>query len=75
MFAKVIQHINEDYHRPIIFIENGYPDSDHIEDVAKTTYLRGHLAEVLKAIQNGVDIRGYIIWSLLDSFDWRHGYQ
>ncbi|XP_014484387.1 PREDICTED: cyanidin 3-O-glucoside 5-O-glucosyltransferase (acyl-glucose)-like [Dinoponera quadriceps] len=74
MFGKVLQRINEDYHPTIYITENGFSESA-LEDKAKVTYLRGHLAEVLKAIQNGVDIRGYILWSLMDNFELQFGTQ
>ncbi|EFN86878.1 Lactase-phlorizin hydrolase [Harpegnathos saltator] len=74
IFSKGIQRINNDYHPTIYITENGFPDAP-LEDKAKITYLRGHLAEVLKAIKNGVDIRAYLVWSLLDTFQWQHGYR
>lgn len=71
-----MRRISKDYNRPAIYItEDGFPDVDGFEDAAKTMYLHGHLAEVLKAIQDGVDIRGYIVWSLLDCFEWQNGYR
>lgn len=66
--------MNKDYHPTIYITENGFPESG-LEDKAKIAYLRGHLAEVLKAIQEGVDIRGYMLWSLLDNYQWQYGYQ
>ncbi len=37
-------------------------------------YLTDHLAAALAAIQSGVDLRGYFVWSLLDNFEWADGY-
>lgn len=74
MFGKLIQRINKEYHPTIYITENGFPESA-LEDKTKIEYLRGHLAEVLKAIQNGVDIRGYLLWSLMDNFEMQLGYQ
>jgi beta-glucosidase len=37
-------------------------------------YLSDHFAEVLRAIEAGVDVRGYFIWSLLDNLEWADGY-
>ncbi|XP_014487812.1 PREDICTED: cyanidin 3-O-glucoside 5-O-glucosyltransferase (acyl-glucose)-like [Dinoponera quadriceps] len=68
MLGKVLQRINEDYHPTIYITENGFPESA-LEDKAKVAYLQGHLAEVLKAIRNGVDIRGYLLWTLMDSVE------
>ena len=37
-------------------------------------YLRDHLAALSRAIDAGVDVRGYFVWSLLDNFEWAFGY-
>jgi beta-glucosidase len=37
-------------------------------------YLRKHLREARRAIELGIDLRGYFVWSLLDNFEWNHGY-
>ena len=37
-------------------------------------YLADHLAETRRAIADGVDVRGYFVWSLLDNFEWADGY-
>ena len=39
------------------------------------SYLHRHLEAVADAIENGVDIRGYFTWSLLDNFEWAYGYE
>jgi beta-glucosidase len=36
--------------------------------------VHSHLAEVRRAIAEGVDVRGYFVWSLLDNFEWSYGY-
>ena len=41
---------------------------------ARGDYLAGHLDAVARAIADGVPIRGYYVWSLLDNFEWSHGY-
>ena len=38
-------------------------------------YLHDHLAAALDAIEQGVDLRGYFHWSLMDNFEWAHGYR
>ena len=37
-------------------------------------YLTDHLGAALAAIESGVDLRGYFVWSLLDNFEWADGY-
>ena len=51
------------------------PDaSGAVHDPERIAYLHGHLAAVHKAIQQGADVRGYYVWSLLDNFEWAYGY-
>jgi len=45
-----------------------------VHDVERTEFLRRHVAAVLDAIEQGVDVRGYFYWSLLDNFEWAWGY-
>jgi beta-glucosidase len=65
---------------PLYISENGasgadYPDpSGEVRDPERIDYLRGHIAAALVAIRQGVDLRGYWAWSLLDNFEWSFGY-
>jgi beta-glucosidase len=65
---------------PIEITENGCayntrPDPDgRIRDDARIAYLRSHLKELHRAIQDGVPVRAYHLWSLLDNFEWTEGY-
>ena len=65
---------------PIYITENGsaWPDSvasdGRVHDPDRIDYLHGHLGAVADAIADGADIRGYFAWSLLDNFEWAHGY-
>ena len=64
---------------PLIITENGAAFDDQVvdgqvHDRARVEYLRGHLGAALAAIAAGVDLRGYLAWSLLDNFEWAHGY-
>jgi beta-glucosidase len=45
-----------------------------VNDPLRVAYLRGHLGAVADAIRAGVDVRGYMAWSLLDNLEWTHGY-
>ncbi len=59
------------YQKPIIILENGLADS---EDKHREMFIREHLEYIHKAIQEGVDVRGYFHWSLLDNFEWAEGF-
>jgi beta-glucosidase len=66
---------------PVHITENGaaFPDApkvegDAVHDPLRVDYLRNHLRAVLAAIDEGVDVRGYMLWSLLDNLEWSLGY-
>jgi beta-glucosidase len=65
---------------PIHITENGSAEHDTVSedgavhDTDRVAYLRGHLNALRAAIDAGVDVRGYYVWSLLDNFEWAFGY-
>ncbi|MEX2398050.1 MAG: family 1 glycosylhydrolase, partial [Balneolales bacterium] len=74
-----LKWVYETTNLPLYITENGsaydYPVVDgKINDIKRTEYLRSHLEACGRAIQNGVDLRGYFAWSLLDNFEWERGY-
>ncbi|MBN1202583.1 MAG: beta-glucosidase [Anaerolineae bacterium] len=76
-----LQKFNENYDLPDIYItENGAafddapPQNDVVEDPRRVAYLEAHLNEVESAIEQGLPIKGYFVWSLLDNFEWSYGY-
>jgi beta-glucosidase len=69
-FGKMIRKVAR-YGLPIYITENGIADAD---DNHRTNYIKTHLEEVAKAIQDGADVRGFYYWSLLDNFEWIKGY-
>ncbi len=75
---QTLTRLRDEYGAPPIYItENGaaYPDGDDpIEDAERTDYLERHLAALHATIADGVDVRRYFLWSLLDNFEWEHGY-
>ena len=79
--SNVLQRLYFDYQPPKIYItENGAsystpPDEKgNVPDVHRTHYLRTHFVAMHKAIQAGVPLAGYFLWSLLDNFEWSWGY-
>ncbi|GAB3256626.1 GH1 family beta-glucosidase [Kineosporia babensis] len=59
---------------PVIITENGCSYPDRHDDQPRIDYLEAHLEAVAEAVARGVDVRGYYCWSLLDNFEWAHGY-
>lgn len=59
------------YRFPVIITENGIADAD---DDQRAQFIKDHLDQVLKAINDGMDIRGYFYWSLVDNFEWALGF-
>ncbi len=77
----VLNRLYFEYQVPKIYItENGASYSDgpdaagQVRDARRTRYLREHLIAAHRAIQNGVPLAGYFVWSLLDNFEWAKGY-
>jgi len=62
---------------PIVITENGaaMPDVAGVDDTRRVDYLNQHLLALRKAMDGGVDVRGYFVWSLLDNFEWAEGYR
>lgn len=77
---KLLEWIAKRYDNPPIYItENGcsYEANDVssiIEDQERIDFFEGYLDACSQAIDNGVDLRGYFIWSLMDNFEWASGY-
>lgn len=67
--------------RALYITENGIPVPDmpdaegKVHDPRRIRYLRDHLIQVHRAIAEGVPLRGYFVWSLLDNFEWAYGYR
>ncbi|WP_448003586.1 GH1 family beta-glucosidase [Agromyces bauzanensis] len=68
---------------PLMITENGaaFPDEvvhasggARVPDAERVDYLRRHFAAAHRALARGVDLRGYLVWSLLDNFEWGYGY-
>jgi len=79
--TELLVRLHRDYPLPPLFItENGaaYPDApsddERVRDPLRTNYLRRHIGAVHDAMNAGVDVRGYFVWSLFDNFEWAFGY-
>lgn len=69
--------------QPLMITENGaaFPDvvtqevdGPRVHDADRVDYLRQHFTAARRAMDRGVDLRGYLVWSLLDNFEWGYGY-
>jgi beta-glucosidase len=66
---------------PLFICENGaaYPETidgdGSIHDPLRISYLQKHLDMVAEALEAGIDLRGYFVWSLLDNYEWAEGYR
>ena len=80
--THLLQRITAEYGDiPFYITDNGaaYEDSmapdGHVHDAQRTSYIKGHLTAIAEMIRDGMDIRGYFVWSLLDNFEWSFGYE
>lgn len=71
----------ERYKLPVYITENGMANTDvvsedgNVHDPQRIEFLRRYIKELKRAADDGVDIRGYFQWSLMDNFEWAEGYQ
>lgn len=79
--TRILTRLHEEYRVPRLYVtENGgawsdAPDTDgRVRDHRKIRYLHGHLNAALDAIDAGVPLAGYFAWSLLDNWEWAHGF-
>jgi beta-glucosidase len=79
---ELLLRVRRDYGPvPVYITENGASFDDPpeaaglVEDPQRTAYVRGHLEALARAVADGVDVRRYCVWSLLDNFEWEHGYE
>jgi beta-glucosidase len=77
---ELLVRLNGDYGVPISITENGAAFDDPpaldgvVEDPERVAYFEGHIDAVARAIGDGVDVRSYFAWSLMDNFEWSRGY-
>lgn len=78
---ELLLRVHRDYRPPAIIVtENGaaFPDelspNGRVHDSKRVEYLREHIKSCHRALREGVPLRGYFVWSLLDNFEWAYGY-
>ena len=76
-----LQMVTRDYDAPPLYVtENGAAFDDvlttegAVHDEQRVEFLKEHFASAARAIKDGVDLRGYFVWSLMDNFEWSWGY-
>ncbi|MCL4248108.1 MAG: beta-glucosidase [Anaerolineae bacterium] len=77
----ILKRVHADYAPRAIYVtENGAPYDDvltedgQIHDAERTSYLQRHFAAAAHAVRDGVPLKGYFVWSLIDNFEWAFGY-
>jgi len=77
----ILARLHFTYRFPAIYItENGAAFEDKVEpdgsvnDPQRISYLRRHFRQAARAIETGVPLKGYFVWSLMDNFEWAYGY-
>lgn len=68
---RAVRLIRKHTDRPLYVTENGLADDG---DTKRAAFIHDHLRALERAVAEGADIRGYFFWSLLDNFEWAHGY-
>jgi beta-glucosidase len=78
--TELLLTLHREYKLPPVYItENGGAFKDpvvdgRVHDADRTDYLRTHIAAVAEAMRQGVPMAGYMVWSLMDNFEWSSGY-
>ena len=79
--TELLLRLHRDYAVPPLYIaENGAAFKDalvdgRVADEARVRYLKNHIAAVAEAMRQGVNMGGYMVWSLMDNFEWASGYE
>ncbi|KAL5549707.1 hypothetical protein UlMin_004938, partial [Ulmus minor] len=80
---ELLLYIKAKYNNPPIYItENGMADVNNsslpikeaLKDSSRIRYHHGHLSHLLKAVKQGVNVKGYYVWCFWDDFEWDSGY-
>ena len=78
---EMLVRVHEEYRPQAIYItENGAafddpePQNGVVEDPRRVAYLESHFEAARQALEQGVPLKGYFVWSLMDNFEWDRGY-
>jgi beta-glucosidase len=72
---KTLKQAHAKYKLPIYIMENGVPTDEGLDDEKRSNFMREHLRFVARAIEEGVDVKGYNYWALMDNYEWLGGFQ
>jgi beta-glucosidase len=79
---ELLRRVYQDYHPQRMMVsENGVPVPDapdfdgKVRDYRRIRYLNDHITQVQCALKDGIPVDGYLVWSLLDNYEWSLGYQ
>lgn len=78
-FYQIIMRVTRETGLPIIITENGMANDDKIingevNDLERIEYFKSHFKAASNAIEDGADVIGFMVWSLMDNFEWAAGY-
>ena len=68
---NVLRRVNARYGKPVVISENGLGTQS---EQKRIRYIREHLAQMRRAMTEGVDVRGYFPWTLVDNYEWKEGW-
>ena len=71
LYGDIPQYVTEN---GAAFFDPPTAPSGRVNDPLRVAYFRSHLRAIFEAIEQGVDLRGYCAWSLMDNMEWSHGY-
>jgi beta-glucosidase len=76
-----MMRLKEEYNNPVVYItENGAAFDDkvtrngEVQDDDRIAFLRDHMIAAYRALKEGARLKGYLIWSIMDNFEWAEGY-
>jgi beta-glucosidase len=78
---NLLIRLRDEYGNPECYItENGYPLPEKdgvpiIDDAPRISYLARHIRQAGRALEDGVNLKGFYVWSLMDNFEWAFGYR